>query len=422
MVMKNNRRRKTSLSIAWNDNKKAFDLIPHTWLIECLKFYGAEENTLSFLKNTMCNWNTILTSSGIRLIEVNIFVVAMIPMEKALQKMDAGYQLEKRGNRINHLMFMDNIKLYVKNIKEIDTLIQIVRIVSGDIRMEFGIEKCALVNIQKGKVTRAEGIKLPDGSNIKHRDETEYKYWGMMEGENIKHQEMKDTIRKEYMQRFKAILNSKLNAGNMIKAINTMAVPVIRYSAGIVEWTNCNTKNETIIHIASECPALAQNEYKKRHDSVAKAFYWNLCKKHQVPCNNKWYEHQPEGVIENDHIRILWDYGIRTDRVICANRPDVTLIYKIKKVAFIDVVVPLDYRVEEKEMEKNYKNQDLKIEISRIWDMSVEIVPIIIGTLGTIPRSLKRNLEKLEAEVALGLLQKSVILGTAHIIRKVMDS
>ncbi|XP_068250300.1 uncharacterized protein [Palaemon carinicauda] len=164
--------------------------------IECLKIYGGEENTISFLKNTMCNWNTILTSSGIRLAEVNIkrgifqgnslsrllFAVAIVPMTKVLQKMDDGYQLKKRGNRINHLMFMDGIKLYGKNIKEIDTLIQTVRVVSGDIRMEFGIEKCASVNIQKGKITGTEGIKLPDGSNIKHIDGTGYKCLGIMEG------------------------------------------------------------------------------------------------------------------------------------------------------------------------------------------------------------------------------------------------
>ncbi|XP_068232226.1 uncharacterized protein [Palaemon carinicauda] len=110
----------------------------------------------------MRNWNTVLTSSGIRLAEVNIrrgifqgkslsplfFIVAMIPITNVLQKIDAGYQLKKRGNRINHLMFMYDIKLYGKSIKEIDTLVQTVRIVSGDIRMEFEIEKCALVNIQ----------------------------------------------------------------------------------------------------------------------------------------------------------------------------------------------------------------------------------------------------------------------------------
>ena len=63
--------------------------------------------------------------------------------------------------------------------------------------------------------------------------------------------------------------------------------------------------------------------------------------------------------------------------------------------------------------------QDLRIELRRLWDKPVEIVPIIIGALGTIPRSLKRNLEELGADVAPGLLQKSVVLETEHIIRRV---
>lgn len=49
--------------------------------------------------------------------------------------------------------------------------------------------------------------------------------------------------------------------------------------------------------------------------------------------------------------------------------------------------------------------------------MPVETVPIIIGTPGMIPRSLKRNLEKLDVEVAPGLMQKSVLLETAHKVR-----
>ncbi|XP_066944517.1 uncharacterized protein [Macrobrachium rosenbergii] len=253
-------------------------MILHTWLIECLKIYGAEENTINFLKTTMLNWNAVLTSSGIGLAEINIrrgifqdnslypllFVVAMIPMTKVLQKKDAGYQLKKGGSRTNYLMFMDDIKLYGKSIKEIDTLIQ--------------IEKCTLVNIQKGKVTRTEGMKLPDGNNIRYINETGYKYLGMI-GEDIKHQETKDIVRKEYLQKLKAILKSKLNAGNMTKSISTWAV---------------------------------STQYKKRHDSVAKALHWSLCKKHQLACSNKWCKHPPEGVIENDQAKILCDYGIRT--------------------------------------------------------------------------------------------------------------
>ena len=163
--------------------------------------------------------------------------------------------------------------------------------------------------------------------------------------------------------------------------------------------------------------ALAQSQYKKRHDTVAKALHWSLCKKYQIDCSDKWYEHHPEGIVENDQAKLLWDYGIRTDRIIRANRPDLTLIDKEKKrVTLIDVSVPWDSRIEEKEREKLDKYQDLKIELCKLWGMPVKIVPIIIGALGTTPTSLSKNLKDFESSIAPGLVQKSVILETAHII------
>ena len=69
----------------------------------------------------------------------------------------------------------------------------------------------------------------------------------------------------------------------------------------------CNEKDETINHIVSECSALAQHQYKKRDDTVAKALHWSLCKKYQIHCSDKWYEHHPEGVVENDKIKLLWN-------------------------------------------------------------------------------------------------------------------
>ena len=64
----------------------------------------------------------------------------------------------------------------------------------------------------------------------------------MIDGEEIKHQEMKN-IKKEYIKTLKAILKSKLNSGNTVKAINTLAVPVTRYSAGIIDWKNSECRN-----------------------------------------------------------------------------------------------------------------------------------------------------------------------------------
>ena len=56
---------------------------------------------------------------------------------------------------------------------------------------------------------------------------------------------------------------------------------------------------------------------------------------------------------ENENAKLLWDYSIRTDRMIPAHRPDLTLVDKtINKVSLIDVTVPWDSRAEQKEQEK----------------------------------------------------------------------
>ena len=104
-----------------------------------------------------------------------------------------------------------------------------------------------------------------------------------------------------------------------------------------------------------------------------------------MPCSNKWYEHQPQPVTENENAKLLWDYSIRTDSVIPAHRPNLTLVDKTNnKVPLIDGAVPWDTRAEQKEQEKRNKYQDLRIEHRRLWDKLVEIVSIIIGALGTV--------------------------------------
>ena len=64
--------------------------------------------------------------------------------------------------------------------------------------------------------------------------ETGYKYLGILEANDIKHEQMKDKITKEYVKRVKKIASSKLNSGNTIDAINSRAVSLVRYGAGII--------------------------------------------------------------------------------------------------------------------------------------------------------------------------------------------
>ena len=76
---------------------------------------------------------------------------------------------------------------------------------------------------------------------------------------------------------------------------------------------------------------LAQREYKRRNDNVARYMHWRLCEKFKLHNTDKWYERKPEGVRENDNYKILWDVMILCDRGIHARRPDIFVVDKCKK-------------------------------------------------------------------------------------------
>ena len=145
-------------------------------------------------------------------------------------------------------------------------------------------------------------------------------------------------------------------------------------------------KGETVQHITSGCKKLAQKEYKRRHDNVVKKVHWDICKKNRLEHSEKWYEHVPEGAVENEENKVLWDINIQCDNLIEARRPDLIVIdKKEQKGIIIDIAVPADVRVEEKEKGNVEKYQDLKKEIRRLWKMrNVEMVPVVVGALGSV--------------------------------------
>ena len=106
--------------------------------------------------------------------------------------------------------------------------------------MEFGIEKCAILVIVKGKTVKSVGIQLPDGKVIKLLQEGEsYKSFGILEAERFLGAEMKLKVFKECFRRLKKVLKSKLNGGNLVQGFNTWAVSLLRYSAAFISWRRC---------------------------------------------------------------------------------------------------------------------------------------------------------------------------------------
>ena len=184
----------------------------------------------------------------------------------------------------------------------------------------------------------------------------------------------------------------------------------------------CHSKTETIDHIVAGCSLLAPTEYLKRHNEIGKYLHWTICKANDIKVEEKWYMHQPEPIVENQKCTILWDYGINTDRKIPANRPDIVIKdHKNKKCYLIDMSVPGDCNVVSKEYEKRSKYKDLEIEIQRMWRMTTVVLPIVIGALGTMSEDSDKYIKALPSDVCPKQVQKIALLGTAHILRKILS-
>jgi hypothetical protein len=87
----------------------------------------------------------------------------------------------------------------------------------------------------------------------------------------------------------------------------------------------------------------------------------------------------------------------------------------------MDVAIPVDRNVVQKEAVKKLKYKGLCIEIQRMWNLKCTIIAVIIGATGRVRRSLRKYLEAVPEKHSIASLQKTAILGTSDIIRKVLQ-
>ena len=129
--------------------------------------------------------------------------------------------------------------------------------------------------------------------------------------------------------------NLKRETGSLLKAAQNKAIRIMSKQ----ELTRCNkivdvddivTETKRSIN---ECNKLSQKEYKTRHDWVRKMIHYELCKKFKFDHTNNWYVHNPEFVLENQTLKILWHFEIQTDNRISARRPDLEIVNKKMNVS-----------------------------------------------------------------------------------------
>ena len=253
MIVKHAKKIKNNLNITWIDYRKAFDSIPHAWIIRVMEIYKVCDVIVRFIQQSMLQWNMIMMlmheKGCLKTGKISVrrgifqgdslspllFCMALIPLSKSINDARLGYELEKE--QISHLFYMDDLKIFSKDHKSMQMCVSIVEKFSRDIGMEFGTEKCATIEMKKGKVTRGGDITLLDGVGIQSLKTQEfYKYLGMDEKNGINDRVMKEKVKREYFSRAKKVLKTQLNSKNKIMAINSLATPVMMYSFGILPW------------------------------------------------------------------------------------------------------------------------------------------------------------------------------------------
>ena len=246
-----------NLVTVWLDYQKAFDSIPHSWLIRSLELAKVPEVIINAIKKLMLKWRTkvflhgentgaetdfinyltgILQGDTLSLI---LFVLSVNPLSFLLKEHD-GYKTKQLSQaiNINHLFFVDDLKLYASTIAKMIKLLETVTQFSNDVGMKFGVSKCAYQVIERGKRKAQNEDMEVNGLQIHEIQEGDcYKYLGIDEFIGIDGPFNKQMVIKEYKTRVKKIWGSELNGYNKAIAHNAFAVPVVTPTIGILKWT-----------------------------------------------------------------------------------------------------------------------------------------------------------------------------------------
>ena len=249
--------RQRDVVCTWLDYQKAFDSIPHDWMVEALVLAKVPEKVVKAIQSLSMSWATRLvldsgSASETKLIRyskgilqgdslsVLLFILALNPLSHLLRAQE-GYAIGPPNSRdlnITHLFYVDDLKLYAPNMDKMKLLLDIVTTFSQDIKMSFGEAKCSYMIVKRGRTVKTEEKLSLNGLSLSplHGEES-YKYLGMDETIRYDGPLNKGKVVGEYYKRVRKIWASELSATNKAIAHNSFAVPVLTPTFGILGWT-----------------------------------------------------------------------------------------------------------------------------------------------------------------------------------------
>ena len=152
-----------------------------------------------------------------------IFCMALFPITNILNRTKIVVKISsKNQNQINHLLYMDNVKLYANGRNNMSRLQSLLQTFSNDINMTFSIKKYAIIHINKGMIEKTNENLLPNLD-----PDTGYPYLGLLESYNFHQKIIKNEIKNKYYNRVRTILKAQLNELNTSLAMKLFAIPIL---------------------------------------------------------------------------------------------------------------------------------------------------------------------------------------------------
>ena len=164
MILDEVRKHQRNLFMMWFDYKKAFNSVPHDWILKSLHLSHMPEKIVNTIENLMKVWSTKLDLKDVEsdvidylsgilqgdCMSLIIFILYLNPLLFLLKKLP-GYKPGPSGRRnseISHLFFVDDLKTYANDIMGAKAQLDLITTLTDDIGMELGNDKCAYIYIE----------------------------------------------------------------------------------------------------------------------------------------------------------------------------------------------------------------------------------------------------------------------------------
>ena len=153
---------------------------------------------------------------------------------------------------------------------------------------------------------------------------------------------------------------------------------------------------------------------------MAEVVYFEVLKNLEI---RNQHQRKPVNVLVHNEYEIWWDQKISTPNNIPHNKPDIVIWNHLEKSCqIIDISVPLDFNICKKIIEKKDHYMGLVSELQRVYrEYKFNIIPIIVGSLGYIPKELGKYIKELNLnEDLIFKIKKKAILGSLKVVKTFM--